>query len=51
MDEEEVVHIYSWNNYSAIENETPFATICIDLEMTMLSEVRKRRIPYDTTYM
>ena len=39
--------------YSAIKkNEImPFAAAWMDLEITILSEVRERQIPYDTTYM
>ena len=40
--------------YSAIKkpNETmPFAATWMDLEITILSEVRERQISYDITYM
>ena len=39
--------------YSAIKkNEImPFAVTWMDLEIIILSEVRKRQIPYNTSYM
>ena len=45
--------IYIWNNYSAIKkNELmSFVATRMDLEMIILSEVRKRKIPYDILYM
>ena len=29
----------------------PFAAICMDLEITMLSEVNQRQLSYDISYM
>ena len=56
MDKEDVVPIYNgillsckkeWNNsYNEI-----IAATCVQLEIIILSEVRKRQIPYDITYM
>ena len=39
--------------HSAIKKKeiTPFAATWMQLEMIILSEVRKRQIPYDMTYM
>ena len=46
-----MVHIYNGIlNYSAIKkNKIPFATMWIQLEILLLSEVRKSEIPYDIT--
>ena len=42
------VYIYIMGYYSAIKNEIlPFATTWMELESIMLSEIRKRQIPYD----
>ena len=45
MDEEDVVHIYTMEYYSAIKkNEImPFAATWMDLEMIILSEVSQRK--------
>ena len=53
MDNEDVVHIYVVEYYSAIKwNEiVPFAPTWMQLEIIILSEVREREIPYDITFM
>ena len=53
MDKEEVVHVYMMKYYSAIKkNEImPFAATWMDLEFTILSEVRERQISYNITYV
>ena len=55
MDKEYVVHIYNRILLSHKKKEImPFAATWIDLEITILSEVksdRERQISYDITYM
>ena len=52
MDKEDVVHICNGVLLSHKKPETmPFATTWMQLEIIVLSEVRKRQIPYDITYM
>ena len=45
VDKENVVHIYTMEYYSAIKKNKimPFATTRMDLEITILSEVRQRK--------
>ena len=52
MDKEDVVYIYTMEYYSAIKkNEIlPFATMCMELEGIMRSEIRERQI-YDFIHM
>ena len=47
------IYIHTMEYYSTIrKNEImPFAATWMDLEITMLNEVRKRHISYDITYM
>ena len=51
MEKEYVVYVY--NGILAIKkNEiTPFAVTRMDLEITILIEVRERKISYDITHM
>ena len=52
MDKEEVVHIYNGILLSHKKNEImPFIATWMDLEIITLSEVRKRQISYDITYV
>ena len=45
MDKEDVVCIYAAGCYSAIKkSEMPFATIWIDREFAIMSEIREREI-------
>uniref|UniRef100_A0A8D0K6M8 DUF1725 domain-containing protein n=1 Tax=Sus scrofa TaxID=9823 RepID=A0A8D0K6M8_PIG len=46
-------YTYTREYYSAIKKNKimPFAAIWIELETLILSEVRKRQIPYDITYI
>ena len=45
MDKEDVVHIYTMEYYSAIKKNKimPFAATWMQLEIIILSEVRKRK--------
>ena len=45
MDKEDLVHIYTMKYYSTIQKEKimTFAATWMDLEITVLSEVRKTR--------
>ena len=53
MDKEDVVYIYMMEYYSTIKkNEIlPFATMWMELEGIMLSEIRERQVSYDFTHM
>ena len=52
MDKEYVVHIYKGILFSHKKNKLmPFAVTWMDLEIIILSQVRKRQIPYDIAYM
>ena len=53
MGKENVVYIYTTEYYSAIKkNEIlPFATIWMELEGIILSEIRERQKSYDFTHM
>ena len=52
MDKDDAVHIYNGILLSHKKNEImPFAAMWMDLEIIILSEVRKRQISYDITYM
>ena len=54
MDKEDVVYICNGILFSHKNNEiVPFAAMCMDLEIIILSEVREKEIevPYDITYM
>ena len=53
MEKEDVVCIYTMQYYSAIKkNEVlPFATIWMELEGIILSEIRERQKSYDFTQM
>ena len=53
MDKEDVVYIYTTEYYSAIKKKEilPFATMWMELEGIMLSEIRGRQISYDFTRM
>ena len=46
-------YIYTMEYYSAIKKDEimPFAVTWMQLEIIILSEVRKRQTPYDITYM
>ena len=45
-------YIYTMEYFSAIKNEImPIVATWMDLEIIILSEVRKKQIPYDITYM
>ena len=47
MDKEEAVHVYNGILSHHKNNKIlPFVTMCIDIEGTMLSEVRERQILY-----
>ena len=51
MDKEDRVRIYNGVLPSYKKNEImPCAAVWIDLEMSILSEVRQRQILYDTAY-
>ena len=47
------VHMHRLKYYSAIRKKEvmPYAGTWMALEITILSEVRQRQIPYDITYM
>ena len=53
LDKEDVVYIYTMKYYSVIKkNEImSFTAIWMDLEMIILSEVRKRQMLCDINYM
>ena len=53
MDKEDVVYIYAVEDYLAIKkNEIlPFATMWMELEGFMLSEISQRQISYYFTHM
>ena len=46
-------YIYTMDYYSAIKKNKimPFLATWMEIEILTLSEVRKRKIPYDITYM
>ena len=53
MEKKDVRYIYVMEYYSAIKKSEimPFAATWVDLEIIILSKVRKRKIPYDITYL
>ena len=52
MDKEDVVYIYNGVLLGNQKNGIlPFATIWMELEGIMLSEIRERQISYDFTHM
>ena len=53
MDKEDVVYIHTMKYYLAVKkNEIlPFATMWMELESIMLSEIRERQIAYNFIYM
>ena len=51
MDKEDVVHIYSAALLIKKNEIMPFAATWMDLELTILSEVRQRQISYEITNM
>ena len=53
MDKEKVVCTYTMEYYSAIKKKEifPFATMWMELEGIMLTEIRVRKIPYNFTHV
>ena len=46
-------YIYAMQHYSAIKHNEimPFAAMCMDLEIVILTEVKQSQVSYDITYM
>ena len=51
MDKENVVYIYNGLLLNNQKEILPFATMWMELEGIMLSEIRERQISYDFTHM
>ena len=53
MDKDYTLHIYTMDYYSAIKKKEilPFATMWMDLEAIMLSEISQRKTNTVITYM
>jgi len=46
-----VIHLDYYSVIKKKDEIMPFAAICMDLEITMLSEVNQRQLSYDISYM
>ena len=53
MGQEVVVHIYTMEYYSVMKKNAtmPFAATWMQFEILILSEIKKRQIPCDITYV